>query len=180
MTYPRPTSYFGNLPVEVIRGSLSAEHWARLFQHAICLACLDGNSYPEVLEQYVPDAYTNLWMNSGGLDLTNLPNLYPCDVVEAGMASLMPSHPQYGEMTSERRNEILDLFLVDPRGNPIFVQAIIDKAAAVLGSVTAATDWIDQYSATLGEYPRCLAATRKGTDEVLRHLTTVSQHGHDA
>jgi hypothetical protein len=180
MSYKRQTTYFGPLPVEIIRMKLNEAQWGVIMQHAICFACLDGNSYPEVIEQYIPDAYSNLWMNSGGLDLTGLPNLYPCDVIEAGMASMMPSHPQYNEMDADRRKEILDEFLIDPRGNPIFVQAILDKATAVLGGEDVAKDWIDQYSATLEDYPRLMAATRKGTDEVLCHLTRVSQHGHDA
>jgi len=179
MTYSPSPSAFGALSVELIRSKLSEEQWAKLWQHAIALACLDGNAYLDVIERYVPDAYDNLWSNSA-LDMLGLPNLHPYDATDAAYASMSPSHPQYEEMEAARRNDILDRFEVDPRGKPENVEAIITKASDILGSREKAEDWIDQYSATLADYPRRMAATANGTDEVLRHLGRISHHGHDA
>ena len=172
---------YGLLPVEVIRQSLSPTQWGVIMHHALCLACLDGNAFPGAIDQYTPEAYANLWSNSSlPMDGVNLPLLYPATASDAGMASLSPSHPQYGEMDQEVRNRILDQFEVDPRGKPQYVNAILDKATDVLGSREHAEDWIDQYSGTLGDYPRRMAGSSEGTNEVLRHLTSISRHGHDA
>lgn len=171
---------YGLLPVEVIRNGVRPDQWGILMQHALCLACLDGNSFPDCIEQYVPEAYANLWANSAlPMQGVNLPLLYPETAADAGMAGLSPSHAQYGEMDQETRNRILDQFLVDPRGVPTYVKAILDKATDVLGGRDKAEDWIDQFSGTLGDYPRRLAATKEGTDRVLLHLAGISRHGHD-
>lgn len=172
---------YGLLPVEIIRESLTSVQWDVIMQHALCLACLDGNAFPALIDQYTPEAYANLWSNSSlPMDGVDLPLLYPATASDAGMASLMPSHPQYGEMDQDVRNRILDQFEVDPRGKPQYVTAILDKAIDVLGSRQHAEDWLDQYSSTLDDYPRRMAGTAEGTNQVLRHLGSISRHGHDA
>jgi uncharacterized protein (DUF2384 family) len=56
------------------------------------------------------------------------------------------------------------------------VSAIFDRATEVLGSETAAAEWIEKRSATLGATPRELAQTLEGRDRVLLHLNGISRH----
>lgn len=67
----------GSVTVEDLKRRLSWEHLAVLMQHALCLACLHGNAFgSETVEQYLPDAYNNLWGNSAVGGGGELPNLY--------------------------------------------------------------------------------------------------------
>lgn len=172
-------AFYGFLPNAIFEDRLSQGEKDILMQHALAHACLDGNAFSPLIDQYVPEAYYNLWANSA-LDIAGLPDLYPSSCGDAWLAALPPSHHQYTNMDAERRTLLLDQFVVDPRGNPMFVQIILDKATNVLGSETAARDWIDQFSQTLGDIPRRLTSTKDGADEVLLHLATISRHGHDA
>jgi hypothetical protein len=56
------------------------------------------------------------------------------------------------------------------------VSAILARATEVLGSETAAAEWIEKRSATLGATPRELAQTPEGRDRVLLHLNGISRH----
>lgn len=53
----------GFLPVDAIKRAATEAEWARLMEHALCFACLDGNAFDEVVEQYVPEAHENLRVN---------------------------------------------------------------------------------------------------------------------
>lgn len=56
------------------------------------------------------------------------------------------------------------------------LRTVLDRAAEVIGSETAALDWVDKRSATLGGTPRELAQTREGAERVLIHLAGISRH----
>ena len=63
----------GLIPEETIVTALSFAQLSRLREHALALACLDGNAFPQLIDQYLPEAYANLWQNS---HLRGLPDLY--------------------------------------------------------------------------------------------------------
>jgi hypothetical protein len=81
---------YGDIPVPTLFPSVTEEQLKKelplgelnaLRQHALCLACLQGNSFYDLIDQYLVDAYNNLWSNSS-LDDGNyfgirIRNLYP-------------------------------------------------------------------------------------------------------
>jgi hypothetical protein len=181
MSYDPIKTHYGLIATEIIRHRLASKpaQLDMLMQHAFCLACLDGNAFEGLIDQYLPEAYANLWANSQ-LDTVALPLLYPSTASDAWRAALSRDHPQYGDMDEARRAELLDQFAVDPRGNKINMESILDKATDVLGSTQKAEDWVDHYSDTLGDTPRRMSSTPEGTNEVMLHLAGISRHGHDA
>lgn len=56
------------------------------------------------------------------------------------------------------------------------LSAILNRATEVLGSESAAAEWVEKRSATLGAKPRELAETPEGRDRVLLHLNGISRH----
>jgi uncharacterized protein (DUF2384 family) len=56
------------------------------------------------------------------------------------------------------------------------IALILERAIDVIGNESAAEEWIDKRSATLGATPRELAATSEGRDRVLLHLNGISRH----
>lgn len=60
--------------VEQLRAASTEEQWVRLMDHALAFACLDGNAFPDLVEQYVPEAWTNL-MQNGWADGERFPKL---------------------------------------------------------------------------------------------------------
>lgn len=70
------------LTLQDLENRLNGEQYALLFEHATCLACLQGNAFDQSIEQYCLEAYVNLWQNShvGGTDV--FPNLYPVTAAE--------------------------------------------------------------------------------------------------
>lgn len=56
------------------------------------------------------------------------------------------------------------------------ISIILERAIDVIGNHSAAEEWIDKRSATLGATPRELAATPDGRDRVLLHLNSISRH----
>ncbi len=73
-----------NLPMtlENIKERLLVREFEVLMEHATCLACLQGNSFPFCIEQYCLDAYVNLWQNSAVGKDCKIPNLYPVTAAE--------------------------------------------------------------------------------------------------
>ena len=54
----------GGFPTaEQVRSQCDDAQWSRVLEHALCLACLDGNAFPDLVEQYVPEAWVNLDAN---------------------------------------------------------------------------------------------------------------------
>lgn len=53
---------------------------------------------------------------------------------------------------------------------------VLERAAEVLGSASAAAEWMEKRSATLGGTPREIAETPEGKDRVLLHLNGISRH----
>lgn len=53
---------------------------------------------------------------------------------------------------------------------------ILEQAKDVIGNETAAREWLDKRSGTLGATPRELAETGEGTERVLLHLANISRH----
>ena len=53
---------------------------------------------------------------------------------------------------------------------------VLERAAEVLGSESAAAEWMEKRSATLGGTPRQIAETPEGKDRVLLHLNGISRH----
>lgn len=49
--------------VEQVREVSSPEQWRRLMDHALAFACLDGNAFPDLIEQYIPEAWVNILWN---------------------------------------------------------------------------------------------------------------------
>lgn len=172
---------FGLLPVEVLKAKMDADQWFVMMHHAYAFACLDGNAYGSptndenrIIEQYAPEAYYNLWINSAVVG-AGLPMLYPYSAADAAIAGLPPSHPQYENMDDQTREKIISHFVMDPRGNPTNLEVIIDRATDVFGSKEKALDWVDQTSETLGDYPRRMSFTSRGTTTVLAHLRSIEQ-----
>lgn len=60
--------------VEQVRAASTPEQWSRLMDHALCLASLQGNAFPDLVEQYVPEALVNLH-NNGWADGGRYPTL---------------------------------------------------------------------------------------------------------
>ena len=56
------------------------------------------------------------------------------------------------------------------------LSVVLERAAEVLGSESAAAEWIEKRSATLGGTPREIAETPEGKDRVLLHLNGISRH----
>ncbi len=73
-----------NLPMalEYLKERLTFREFEFLMEHATCLACLQGNSFPFCIEQYCLDAYVNLWQNSAVGKDCKIPNLYPVTAAE--------------------------------------------------------------------------------------------------
>lgn len=53
----------GRPTIAQIKAACTDTQWSRLMDHALCLACLDGNAFPDLVEQYVPEAWVNLMWN---------------------------------------------------------------------------------------------------------------------
>lgn len=105
---------WGFLPERFIKERLTKRQIEILRHHALAFACLDGNSFPGLIDQYMGEAYANLW-NNGSYRDEGLPLLYPCDAADGWWARLPVNHPQYEQYepeygrTQERREELLRL-----------------------------------------------------------------------
>lgn len=66
---------------EQLVDALTSEQLKALKQHALCLACLAGNAFPDLIDQYLVDAYNNLWQNGwlddGRYTGIRIVNIYP-------------------------------------------------------------------------------------------------------
>lgn len=80
------------LTAQDLKNRLNGEQYALLFEHATCLACLQGNAFDQSIEQYCLEAYVNLWQNSHVGDRYNLPNLYPVMAAEYYSKRTMTKH----------------------------------------------------------------------------------------
>lgn len=49
--------------VETLKAAATDAEWSRLMEHALCLACLHGNAFPDLVEQYASEAFVNLRQN---------------------------------------------------------------------------------------------------------------------
>ena len=56
------------------------------------------------------------------------------------------------------------------------IAMILERGVEVIANQSAAEEWIDKRSATLGTTPRKLAASLEGRDRVLLHLNGISRH----
>lgn len=60
--------------VDQLRAAATGEQWSCLMDHALAFACLDGNAFPDLVEQYVPEAWVNIMWN-GWADGARFPQL---------------------------------------------------------------------------------------------------------
>lgn len=100
---------FGSITVTEIKEAFTPEQMARLMEHALAWACHDGNAFEGLIEQYLPEAYNNLW-NGGSLN--DFPNLYPCNNSDHWYMQMdeKDRHPQYDNMPEMRRKVLGEQF----------------------------------------------------------------------
>jgi len=70
------------MSVEYLRERLTYREFEFLFEHATCLACLQGNAFDDSIDQYCLQAYVNLWSNGYVGKNHNIPNLYQVTAAE--------------------------------------------------------------------------------------------------
>lgn len=87
---------FGLIPVSVIKANVTPEVYNRLLDMALLLAARDGNNFPGLIEQYLPDAYSDLWYSGVRTfcDGTLLPQLYPMSAGDCWQLRIDTDHPQ--------------------------------------------------------------------------------------
>lgn len=93
-----------------IIGALTTDQLVRLREHAMCLACKDGNAFDGLIDQYLPDAYENLWRNSRVGERDGLPMIYPASAGDHWYAFITPEHPSHSDMDDARRAELVAAF----------------------------------------------------------------------
>ena len=108
--YPVAEAYTRKPTEQAIVETLTEDQLTRLREHALCLACKDGNAFDGLIDQYLPDAYDNLWRNGRVGERDDLPMLYPASASDHWHAFLTPEHPQYADMSDSRRADLIIAF----------------------------------------------------------------------
>lgn len=107
--------YFPCVTLEQLKVELTHEEYRTLKQHALCLACLAGNAFASVVEQYMIDAYNNLWWNDLLGNNTNqfiaIKNIYPMSARECLIKDIVEKATEMGIDPAEDIDLILKYYV---------------------------------------------------------------------
>ena len=158
LTVEGPATFPGVTEAE-LKAKLNSEQVAILRQQATVLACLAGNSFEGLIDQYMVDAYNVQWRNGHlqsdrSSDPSLLPNLYPSTAFQDSDAwmrqcyireGLDPEDPQtkwtYWKLIQDRERAPVEaasgLAWIDKDGNPseYFIMADEPSVHIFMGEV---------------------------------------------